>query len=251
MDALDAGLVFVVGLVAGVINTLAGGGSLLTLPLLVELGLTPTSANATNRVAVWMQSATGAARFGAHGYLAVTRSVPLMVTSMGGVAGGSLVAARIGDDAFRLALAGVFAGMGVVLVRRLLRRDAPEERVTETVPGGFLTHLAMVGVGFYAGFVQAGVGVLLIWVLHIVGGFEIVRSNALKTLLVLAWTTLALAIFAANGLVDWGRGAVLGAGGALGAWIAVGVATRVDPRALQIALAIGVWVAAARFAGLF
>lgn len=251
MGAADLALVFVVGVLAGVINTLAGGGSLLTLPLLVELGLPPTSANATNRVAVWMQSVTSAGRFRAKGFLPVRASMPLVASSLVGVVAGALAAARIADDAFRVALAVVFAGMGVVLVRRLLVERGGAVDSVATVPGGPRTHLSMLAVGFYAGFVQAGVGVLVIWVLHVVGRLDIVRSNAVKTLLVWVWTTIALVVFVASGLVDWHRGLLLGVGGAIGAWAAVGLATRVDPRALKIALAIGVWIAAARFAGLF
>lgn len=250
MTPLDLGLVFFVGLAAGVINTLAGGGSLLTLPLLVELGLPPTSANATNRVAVWMQAATSASRFRARGYLPVRATMPLVATSMVGVVAGAVFAARIDDESFRIALAVVFAAMGVVLVRRIVVEGADDEPYTPEVPTGARAHVPMLLAGFYAGFVQAGVGVLIIWVLHIVGRLDIVRSNAVKVLLVLIWTTAALAVFVANDLVDWRRGLLLGLGGAIGAWGAVGVATRVNARVLKIALAIGVWVAAARFAGL-
>lgn len=242
-------LTFAVGFVAGVVNVVAGGGSLLTIWLLVETGMGAPVANATNRVGVLMQTVTSTRGFATRGMLPVRGAARLVPASLVGVAVGAVLAARLDEDVFNRVLAVLFACMGFVLIRRVLSKSGPIDAVTE-VPSGLRAHAAMFFVGIYGGFVQAGVGVLILWVLHMVGRLEIVRANAVKSALVCVWTVLALAVFAFEGLVDWRAGVLLGVGGVVGAVVGVRIATRVSARALQIALAIGVWVAAARFAGL-
>ena len=249
MTDLSPLLVFGVGVTAGIINTVAGGGSLLTIPLLVEAGLGASVANATNRVAVLMQSATTTARFAQTGALQARSALRLVPASLVGVLLGAYAATRLDDGQFRMALALIFAVMGCVLLKQILRpADAKAE--TDEVPSGPRAQVAMLAVGFYGGFIQAGVGVLILGVLHLAGGLRLLHANALKAFLVLVWTVCALVVFAASGLVDWTAGLVLGAGGAVGGVIGVSVATRVNGRWLKVCLAVGVWVAAARFAGL-
>ncbi|MCB9533321.1 MAG: sulfite exporter TauE/SafE family protein [Myxococcales bacterium] len=250
MTPLEVVGLFGAGLVAGAINAVAGGGSLLTIPLLAALGMPATEANATNRVGVWMQAAVSTTSFARRGALQVG-DARLLPAGLAGAAVGALAATRIPERAFELVVATVFVVVGLLLTRdvvRDIRGTAPAREPRVTAPGGPLAHALMFGAGLYGGFLQAGVGVLILLVFHVAGGLDLVRSNALKVAFVGVWTTLALAIFAHGGLVHWAAGAVVGVGGMVGAALGVSWAVRVKPRALKIALIAATLVAAWKMA---
>ncbi len=251
-DALvSVGLPLVVGVLAGVVNTIAGGGSFLTIPLLVETGLTAPVANATNRIAVWMQSATSASVFHRRGHLPARAALRLIPIGIAGAVVGALLAGGMSDAPFRKVLAALFGIMGVILVVQVARGHGSERADTTELPRGWRAQVAMLAIGFYSGFVQAGVGVFMLLILHVASRVEIVTANAVKVFFVLAFTTISLGIFAAQGIVAWGPGLALGVGGILGGWLGVVFATRINARALRTALAIGVFAASLRFAGVF
>jgi uncharacterized membrane protein YfcA len=213
-----------VGAVSGALNVLAGGGSFLTLPLLIFLGLPPGVANGTNRVAILVQNMGAVWRFRRHG-LFDPAWIPLAAgPAVVGAVLGTWGAIEIGDEAFRRVLAGL---MGVATLwilwdplsrRRSAKRSAPDP----TAPG--VPHgrrraafaAAFFAVGLYGGFVQAGIGFLLAAVATW-AGLDLVRGNALKVLVVLLLTPISLAIFAWSGRVDWLVGLPLAAGHLLGA----------------------------------
>lgn len=211
---------FVTGLVAGTLNAIAGGGSMLTLPVMIFLGLPPTVANGTNRVAVLTQSLGGTWSFARRGLVSgawVRLAVP--ATLVGAVLG-TLVALRLGDVAFQRVLAGILVVMAALMIWRPLTpsggREAP-------LPDGGKRTLLLAGffmVGFYGGFIQAGAGFLILSLLA-TSGLDLVRSNAVKLAVVLAYTPLALFLFARSGSVDWLMGAVLAAGTFFGALLGV------------------------------
>lgn len=213
---------FGVGCVAGAVNVVAGGGSFLTLPVMIFLGLPPTVANGTNRVAILVQNA--GAVWGFHRHRLVERrwlrvaAAPALL----GAAAGTWAAVEIGETAFERVLALLMVAASLWILWDPLE-GMSGGRATEAAEAAF-THpgylLAFFGVGFYGGFVQAGVGFFVLAVAA-AGGLDLVRGNALKVLLVLAWTPVALAIFAASGKVAWGMGAALAAGNLAGALFGV------------------------------
>lgn len=216
-------LLFGAGSIAGTLNVLAGGGSFLTLPLLIFLGLPSTVANGTNRVAILVQNVGAVWSFHRHGKTdwAWLRRAALPAVAGAGV--GAWAAIRIDDASFQRILAGLMAAFTLVILvdplRRRLRPDSPVEGggATEgrTRTSGLAFSLAFVGVGAYGGFVQAGVGFFILSIATL-AGLDLVRGNALKVLVVLAFTPIALAAFAAAGKVDWGMGAALAAGNLVG-----------------------------------
>jgi len=210
-----------VGVLAGALNVLAGGGSFLSLPLLIFLGLPPTVANGTNRIAILLQNAVAVWRFRSHGL--VDRSWILLAgaPAAGGAVLGAWGATAIGDEAFRR----VLAGLMVLAVLWILWDPAGGRRTGTTIaPEGAARRAglgaAFFAVGVYGGFVQAGVGFLLAAVAMGMG-LDLVRGNALKVLVVLVATPLSLAIFAWSGKVDWAAGVPLAVGNLLGALVGV------------------------------
>lgn len=246
MEPLALVALLIGGLVAGIINSVAGGGSLITLPLLVFVGLPPTVANATNRLAVAVQSLAAVAGFDgwgtrrrrseqssekAYGEPSSGSRLPWDVVArtfapavLGSLAG-AMVASRVSDEAFRPLLGAVLVVMGVILVIRPNRWLVQPEAPRRSIGTGLL--LAFFAAGFYGGFVQAGVGFLLLFALVPGLGLDLVRANGVKVALVLILTLVALAVFVAAGQVDWRAGGTLavgnGAGGYIGARLAVGL----------------------------
>lgn len=233
--------------VAGALNVVAGGGSFLVLPVMIFLGLPPTVANGTNRIGILAQNATAAWGFHQHrliegGWLAIT-----VVPSLAGAAVGTWAAIEIEDDAFRRALALIMVAVSLwtlwdPLARRPGRETGPRGRL-----GTLGTALLFFTIGVYGGFVQAGIGFLLLAAATL-QGLDLVRGNALKVLVVLAYIPLSLAIFAWEGKVVWGLGLVLAAGHLAGAFLGVHLTVLKGHRWVQrvvtvavIAFAVKLW----------
>ena len=209
-----------VGVVSGALNVLAGGGSFLSLPLLIFLGLPPTLANGTNRIAILVQNVGAVWRFRRHGL--VDRSwIPLAAApAIAGAALGTWAALQIGDEAFRRVLAVLMVVVTLwILWDPLARRQRAGAGAGPAAPRvGLATAFFLVGI--YGGFVQAGIGFLLAAV-AVWAGLDLVRGNSLKVLVVLLLTPLSLALFAWNGMVDWLVGMPLAAGHLIGALVGV------------------------------
>ncbi len=232
-----------VGLVAGIVNTLAGGGSFLTLSAMVWLGLPAPVANATNRVGVLAQSVASAESFRREG-LADTEDLWVQIGVVcAGAAGGAGLSLVLDPAVFERVLGvAMVAMLGVTLVR--------PRSWSQPKPPSPWRWVALFLAGAYGGFLQAGVGVLLLPSLVLLGGREPVAANARKVLLVAALTVPALAIYVASGLVDWVAGVALAAGsalgGVLGSRITIGAGAKVVWGALVlvvVATAVKLWVA--------
>ena len=227
-DPLAYLLLFAAGSVAGTINVLAGGGSFLTLPLLIFLGLPPTVANGTNRIAILVQNVGAVWSFNRHGVMDWSWIRRAALPALAGAGLGTWAAIRIGDASFQRVLATLMIVFAVVMLldplRNRIRRRAADavakEAETETPArlSGVAFSATFFGVGVYGGFVQAGVGFFIL-ALAMLAGFDLVRGNALKVLVVLVFTPLALVLFAMAGKVDWGMGIALAGGNLLGGLI--------------------------------
>lgn len=206
----------VAGAIASVINSMAGGGSLLTLPLLVAVGLPPGLANGTNRVGVVVQGLASVLTFhrrGVRDYGLVVRLLPPMML---GAAAGSYLATRLSDDLLRVVFGVMLASWAVLLVLRPGRfLHAPEE---PRHAGPLALGLSLL-IGLYGGFLQAGVGFPLLALLVPYLGYPAVRANAVKVALVLGFSLVSLPMFALAGQVAWREGLALAAGGMVGGWL--------------------------------
>jgi len=213
-----------VGFVSGFLNILAGGGSLLTLPLLIFLGLPAPVANATNRVGVLCQNIFAVVSFRRRGVLPLRLGLFCTAPALLGSYLGANWAVDIDELLFKRLLAAIM--IGVLL---LTLADPLKHRRSDTVSFTFWRSAALLGsfflIGIYGGFVQAGVGFLIIPAL-LVHGLDLVQTNAVKILVILLFTVPALAVFMWHGQVDWPLGLVLAAGNASGGWVASNLAVK-------------------------
>lgn len=226
-------LLVVLGFVAGIINTLAGGGSNLTIPALIVLGLPAEVANATNRVGVFMQSISGIAGFRHHNRLDTSDLVPILIPNIVGGLIGALAAAWLPSLIIKPLLLGTMLLMAFLM---LVRPKTVMPDATETAKSVKNTPAAWLGLGiagFYGGFVQAGVGFVLIAALCGTLRYDLVRGNALKLVCTLAFTAVSLAIFIWQDLILWLPGLLLAVGSMCGAWMAVKFAIKANPNTLK------------------
>ncbi len=209
-------LLAAVGVLSGFLNVIAGGGSLLALPILIFMGLPGNVANGTNRVAIVAQNVSAVTSFFKKGYSDLRIMLTLSLCAVPGAAIGAYLGTQVSGDLFNRILGGLMIVLLILMGRK--RRDAA---VTEKPQRLVLGHLLMVAVGFYGGFIQAGVGFFLMAVLYRVIGLDLVRVNAYKVFVVGIYTLVALAIFAGKGQVLWLTGAALAVGTTIGGWIGV------------------------------
>lgn len=217
-------LLALVGLVAGFLNVLAGGGSLLTLPVLIFTGLPAAVANGTNRIAIFFQNLVAIGGFRRQGFFPVKLALLCVLPALAGSYLGANLAVTIDEQLFRRTLALIMIG---VLIFTALD---PMKRLRGRAQRFTLVRVAVVLVGFFAigvygGFVQAGVGFLILTAL-LAHGLDLVQANAVKVMVVFAFTLIALGVFIYHGEVDYGLGAALATGNAAGGWIATRLAVK-------------------------
>ncbi len=233
ISLLSVALLSLAGFVAGFINTLAGGGSNLTLPALMMLGLPADIANATNRVGVLLQAFTGMAGFDRHRSLDRAAIGPILLPTLLGGAGGALAAAMLPNLYLKpVLLLTILTMAGVILIRPELVAPAPGT-ATRSPRDSRGAWWALFGAGVYGGFVQAGVGFILLAALA--GGlrYDLVRANALKVTCAFAFTLVAVAIFVVFDQVRWIPGLILGLGSMVGAQLGVRFAIQASPNSLK------------------
>ena len=208
------------GLAAGFINTTAGGGSMLTLPLLMFIGLPANVANGTNRVAIFLQNVIAVNRFRKKKVLDLSTDYRLAIPAIIGSVIGALVAVEMDVTLLKKVIAGLMVVMLLIVV---LKPDAwVKERAgaTEARPTVF-QYVIFFFIGLYGGFIQMGVGFFLLAGLVLSCGHNLVKANAVKVLIVLIYTVFSLGIFIYHKQVDIVAGLILAAGNMGGAWLGV------------------------------
>jgi len=208
-----------VGFIAGAINTLAGGGSLLTLPILIFLGLPPSIANGTNRIAILFQNVFTTAGFKSKGIKTFPFSIYVGISALLGSIVGAQIAIDIKGETFNRILAIIMVVVVFYMVFSSKKRLADTiERTTNKHL--WISILLFFFIGIYGGFIQAGVGFIILLVLSSVNNFSLVKSNAIKVLVVLIYTCSAVSIFALNDKINWKIGLTLAIGNSIGGWLA-------------------------------
>lgn len=217
-------LLIVAGTIAGILNILAGGGSLLTLPILIFLGLPSSVANGTNRIAIFCQNIFAIRGFRQHGVFPLKTALVCTAPALIGSYIGASLAITIDDALFNKILAFVMIGVMILTALDPARNHAPEE-IRLTPRRLTILVITFFGVGLYGGFVQAGVGFLVISGL-LIHGLDLVRINAIKVIVIFAFTIVALAVFISHGEVDYGLGIALAIGNSIGGIIGTRLAVR-------------------------
>lgn len=247
MSLLELTILAAAGLAAGVVNSLAGGGSLLTVSLLVLLGLPGTLANGTNRVGILVQNAVAAWRFRAEGVSGLRDAVPLLIPVLLGSLVGALAIARVADETFERAFGVLMLVLLVPILRRPARRttDAPRRPWP-----AWLRFLVFLGIGAYGGAFQAGVGIPLLFALAY-SGRDLVQANAIKVVIILAVTAVAVPVFVVAGQVAWVPALALAAGFFAGGELGARLAVRGGERVIRPVLLVAVVALAGRMLGLW
>lgn len=205
-------LIMLTGLVAGFLNVTAGGGTILTLPILNFIGLDLGVANATNRVSILFQNLSAIRHYHQNGKIDWREAATYIFPAIAGAILGTLSAVYMPPRVFRIIAAISIFSMGILLVAKPKMWDAPQGEPL-SLPK---RTAALFLVGIYGGFLQAGVGFLLIWAIS--GGCKknLREANVLKITIVAFYTMASLALFASFGMVNWTAAFALALGSAIG-----------------------------------
>jgi len=212
-------LLIVAGLAAGFINTLAGNGSAVVLPLLVFLGLPASVANGTNRVAVLAQSLVGFYAFKKNGLIPFKNAAFVVIPCLLGSILGASIAVELPENYLNLAFTLLMIALLVVVLanpKKWLQEQQPNPALLKS----WKTMVILFLIGIHSGFLQAGTGILLLSALVLWVGYELKKANGLKLLIVATFALPNLIIFAYNGQVNWSYGIILTIGQVMGAWMA-------------------------------
>ncbi|MDM8003443.1 MAG: sulfite exporter TauE/SafE family protein [Bacteroidota bacterium] len=242
--------VIAAGLFAGFVNTLAGSGSLITLPLLMFLGLPANVANGTNRIGVLVQSIVSSVSFRKQKLYTVREGVWLSIPAIAGALLGSLIAVRINERIMELLIGGLLVFMFFIILYK------PEQWVRDHARSVTLRHRLWVPVifffiGIYGGFIQAGVGFFLLAALVLGAGLGLTRANAHKVLIVAAMTAIALVVFIISDQVYYLYGIILAVGQGIGAWLGSKVAVSWGPKVVRVILLVAILASAVKLTGLY
>lgn len=214
----DLIVLFGVGVLCGGVNTVAGGGSLLSLPILIFLGVPPLIANATNRVGIVMQNVFAITGFHQKGVNLIRFSLPLGISSIVGAYVGAKFSLELSDSQFKLVLALVMMGVILISLWNPAKRFAAFES-RESGKYWVLSTISFFFVGVYGGFIQAGVGFLSISATMMINRFDLVKANCVKVTVALFYAFTSVIVFASYDMIWWRYGIALGFGTALGGWL--------------------------------
>lgn len=248
MDINSILILFGVGLVAGFINVNAGGGSTLTLPTLIFLGLDSALANGTNRVAIFIQNIFAVISFKREKYFQLKTSLKLSIFTLPGAIAGAMLAVNISDNLFQKIL-------GIVMIGIIISLIIPKKKAEYTDDSNgkisWKVYLSMIGIGFYGGFIQVGVGFIIMAAIQNLMKLNLIFVNMHKVFIVLIYTIPALLIFVLSGDVDWVLGLSLAAGNALGGWWAAKFAVKKGEKLIRYVLMAAILIMSIKLLNIF
>ncbi len=213
------------GLLVGFINTLAGGGSIISLSILMFLGLPANVANGTNRIALLIQNIAAVGNFKRQNVLDIKKGVRLAIPATLGSIGGALIAVDINRHIIEVAIGIVMIVMMFVILYKPQQwlKGKEELRDKKVTIAQMILYFF---IGIYAGFLHMGVGYALLAALVLGSGYDLVKANAVKVLIILIWTPIDLVIFIMHGQVNFAYGLTLAIGNFIGALVASRMAVK-------------------------
>jgi uncharacterized protein len=250
MSLRDAILIFLAGTGAGAVNAVAGGGTLLSFPVLLWLGRDPIVANASNAVALWPGSLASAFAFRRE-LAAAPRLLGWLLppSAVGAAIGGVLLLATPSQVFSNLVPLLILAATLLIALKRplLALRKRPATEAGPTGPSRSLLALALgqLAVAIYGGYFGAAMGIMMLATFGLSGIDDIHQRNGLKNVASTLINAVASIVFIAGGAVDWGDAAVLGAGAVTGGYLGAAFGRRLPARAAEgLVIAIGIVAAA-------
>jgi len=209
----------IAGVLVGFVNTLAGGGSIISLSVLMMLGLPPNIANGTNRIGIAIQTLTASTSFKHQKILPVKKSLLLAIPAVLGSLVGSVVAVDINEQIFKRAVGVIMLIMLVFIFYKPQKYLYGQKDVEEKPLRPWLYGLFFL-IGLYGGFIHMGVGYFLLMGIVMGAGFDLVRANAVKVFVILLYTPFTLAVFIFYDQINWLYGLTLSVGSLMGAFVA-------------------------------
>ena len=244
MTLWEAVLLVLGGVFAGAINTVAGGGSTLTVPLLVLAGVPGNAANGSNRVGVIVSNLAAATSFRRLGIDGLTQTLPVLGPVVAGSLVGSLAISRLTDDTFETVFGLVMIPLIILSVRK------PEFRAEGARWSRSTTVVVFFAIGIYGGAIQAGIGLVLLAALTR-AGYDLVVANSMKVVIIFAVTATAIPVFVAQGQIDWIPALILAVGFTVGGSLGAHVAVRGGERVIRAVMVVAALALAARLLGVF
>ncbi|AFH50065.1 Putative permease [Ignavibacterium album JCM 16511] len=246
-DILSVLILFCVGAIAAFINVNAGGGSSLTLPALIFLGLDASVANGTNRVAIIFQNISAVYSFKKEKYYELKNSLILSLLSLPGAVAGTVFAVKISNQTFEKVL-------GIIMILIIVTMIIPQKR-EKSVKADFNVDwkvvLSMIAIGFYGGFLQVGVGFIIMALLHNVLKLDLIRVNMHKVFIVFIFTIPALLVFILTNNVNWFYGLSLSAGNAFGGWWGAKLSVKKGEKLIKAVLIVSIFIMAIKLLNIF
>jgi len=218
MEIWQGLVLMLVGCIAGFMNVMAGGGSLLTVPVMIFMGIPGPMANGTNRIAILAQNITAVTTFFKKGFSDFKLSLSLALASLPGAVVGALIGTQLEGVWFNRTLAVIMLGVMILMMTKKEKTVESDQPITLTKKRLIVGHVLMCGVGLFGGFIQIGVGFIIMPVLHRVLGLDLVRVNMHKVFIIGSYTIVALIIFAMQNQVFWIMGLCLAVGNSIGGW---------------------------------
>ena len=214
----DVIILLICGVIAGFINTVAGCGSLLTLPILIFMGLPSNIANGTNRIAIFMQNIFSISGYKSRGVSDFKYSSWLSVSALIGSIIGAKIAININEDMFNKILSVVI----IIVVLTIIYNKKPLNINSEniSIEKKIISVIMFFFIGIYGGFIHAGVGFLILSILSNYNGIQLSKANSIKVFVVFVYTFFALIVFIMENKINWILGINLGIGNSIGGWIA-------------------------------
>ncbi len=250
MSWIEITVLIVSGVLVGFINTLAGGGSIISLSILMFLGLPANIANGTNRIAILGQTLTGVASFKQQKVLDFRKGIILAIPAIIGSLVGAWIAVDINEKIFEIAVAIIMIFMLFFILykpNKLLygRKELIEKKI------GFSQILIFFLIGVYGGFIHVGVGYFLLAGIVIGAGYDLVKANAIKVLIVLLYTPFTLLIFILDDQINWKYGLILTIGTFIGAFVASRLAVSKGVNFVRWVIVIVILLTSAHLFGIF
>ena len=228
-----------VGCIVGVVNTMAGGGSLITLPILIFLGLPSNVANGTNRIGLIMTAFSANMGYKSKGISTFPFSSYIGFFALIGSLIGAYIAIDINDKLFNkiLSIIMIIVILLIIFSPQILKVDLNERiKGKSLVVSCFIFFI----IGIYGGFVNAGIGFIIMLFLNLYNRMNLIRVNATKSAVILIYTIGAFLTFLVNDLVNFGYGFSLGFGTVFGAWWASRYSVKKGETVIRIFLVISV-----------
>ena len=240
-------ILFGIGNVAGFINVMAGGGSTISLPILIFLGLDSATANGTNRVAIILQNISAIISFKKEKYAKFKISMKMAAFTIPGAILGAWLAVNLNDKIFNIIL-------GVIMIAVVITMIIPRKKLEITKDYGdklpWAIYPAMLGIGFYGGFIQVGVGFILMAALYYLIKLSLVNVNMHKVFIIMIYTLPALLVFMIDGKVDYLMGLSLAAGNSIGGWWAAKAQIKKGEKLVRYVLIAAIIIMSVKLLGL-